>query len=128
MIYPFTRMVVYGAIWYQGNAGREKCNCIALICISGEANADYHLDKYSCSFAKMIEYWRQTWYQRTNGITNIDFPFGFVQVNVTRHSSMTMRSLNCSYQHGQIPVLKWVVFLGFAGIKHSMLVMYRIES
>jgi sialate O-acetylesterase len=65
MIYPFTRIVVYGAIWYQG-----------------ESNADHNRDKYSCSFSKMIEYWRQTWNQRTNGLTDIQFPFGFVQVNL----------------------------------------------
>jgi sialate O-acetylesterase len=62
MIYPFTRTVIYGTIWYQG-----------------EANAG-HLG-YACRFAKMIEYWRQTWNERTNGTTNIQFPFGFVQVN-----------------------------------------------
>jgi hypothetical protein len=28
----------------------------------------------------MIQYWRQVWNTRTNGITNPDFPFGFVQV------------------------------------------------
>ena len=64
MIYPFTRMVIYGIIWYQG-----------------EANADYNSDKYACSFAKLISYWRQIWNERTNGITNIEFPFGFVQVS-----------------------------------------------
>ena len=61
MIYPFTRMVVYGSIWYQG-----------------EANAGN--PTYACKFAKMIESWRQTWNERTNGITDIQFPFGFVQV------------------------------------------------
>jgi len=62
MIYPFTRMVVYGAIWYQG-----------------EANAGN--PTYACKFAKMIESWRQVWNQRTNGQTDTQFPFGFVQVN-----------------------------------------------
>jgi sialate O-acetylesterase len=65
MIYPFTRTVIYGIIWYQG-----------------EANGAPFLDKtYACSFAKMIQYWRQIWNERTNGITDIQFPFGFVQVN-----------------------------------------------
>ncbi len=31
---------------------------------------------------KMIEYWRETWHQRTNGNTNLQFPFGFVQVSL----------------------------------------------
>ena len=68
MIYPFTRMVIYGTIWYQG-----------------EANADYNSDKYACSFSKLISYWRQIWNERTNGITNIEFPFGFVQVSELMH-------------------------------------------
>ncbi len=28
----------------------------------------------------MIQYWRQVWYTRTGGITDPNFPFGFVQV------------------------------------------------
>jgi hypothetical protein len=31
----------------------------------------------------MIQYWRQVWNTRTNGITNPDFPFGFVQVKLS---------------------------------------------
>jgi hypothetical protein len=46
----------------------------------GESNAGN--PTYACKFAKMIEYWRQTWNTRTNGITNIQFPFGFVQVSL----------------------------------------------
>jgi sialate O-acetylesterase len=40
----------------------------------------YNRDQYTCSFSKMITYWRQTWNERTNGTTDIDLPFGFVQV------------------------------------------------
>ncbi len=48
----------------------------------GESNTDGpNRDKYPCEFSKMIEYWRQIWNQRTNGITDIQFPFGFVQVS-----------------------------------------------
>jgi hypothetical protein len=47
----------------------------------GEANAGN--PTYACKFAKMIQYWRQTWNERTNGITDIHFPFGFVQVSFT---------------------------------------------
>jgi len=81
MIYPFTRMVVYGAIWYQG-----------------EANAGYNLDKYNCTFAKMIESWRQTWNQRTNGITDIQFPFGFVQLSTSTNINTTV---------GGFPWIRW---------------------
>ncbi len=64
MIYPFTRMVIYGVIWYQGE----------------ENSVAENRDQYSCEFSKMIEYWRNIWHQRTNGSTDIQFPFGFVQV------------------------------------------------
>ncbi len=64
MIYPFTRTVIYGVVWYQGEA-----NCASRID-----------DSYVCFFSKLIESWREIWNQRTNGITNIQFPFGFVQV------------------------------------------------
>jgi hypothetical protein len=33
----------------------------------------------------MIQYWRETWNERTNGITDIQFPFGFVQVSFTQN-------------------------------------------
>ena len=65
MIYPFTRIVIYGVIWYQG-----------------EQNTLYNTDIYACSFSKMIQSWRQIWNERTNGITDIEFPFGFVQVSI----------------------------------------------
>jgi hypothetical protein len=32
----------------------------------------------------MIQYWRQIWKERTNNITDIEFPFGFVQVSFTQ--------------------------------------------
>ena len=50
---------------------------------TSEANVGYNTDKYACAFSKMIQYWRQTWNNRTNGITDIQFPFGFVQVSFT---------------------------------------------
>jgi hypothetical protein len=52
----------------------------------GEANAaGVNINKYACSFSKMIQYWRQTWNNRTNGTTDIQFPFGFVQVSYTQN-------------------------------------------
>jgi len=76
MMHPFTRMVIYGAVWYQG-----------------EANRDYNTDKYACSLAKLIENWRQIWNERTNGSTNIQFPFGVVQVNISHRFSFNFRFL-----------------------------------
>jgi sialate O-acetylesterase len=77
MIYPFTRMVVYGSIWYQGKNIYSK-DILDFIYI-GESNAGD--PTYACKFAKMIQYWRYTWNERTKGSTDIQFPFGFVQVN-----------------------------------------------
>ncbi len=50
----------------------------------GESNSGYNTDKYNCSFPKMIQSWRETWNERTNGITDIQFPFGFVQVSLLK--------------------------------------------
>ncbi len=81
MIYPFTRMVIYGSIWYQGNNHFliYFTDFLDFIHI-GESSCGSPI--YACSFAKMIQYWRQIWNERTNGITDIQFPFGFVQVSL----------------------------------------------
>jgi hypothetical protein len=76
-------MVIYGAIWYQGKRMRFNSSSKNVYFYSGESNADGPTrDKYPCEFSKMIEYWRQIWNQRTYGNTDIQFPFGFVQVNL----------------------------------------------
>ncbi len=81
MIYPFTRIVIYGSIWYQGNKNFLICFIDLLDFTNvGETNRGSHT--YACDFAKMIQYWRQTWNERTNGITDNQFPFGFVQVSL----------------------------------------------
>ncbi len=48
----------------------------------GESNAGN--PTYACKFASMITRWRDIWNNRTNGITDMQFPFGFVQVSFTR--------------------------------------------
>ena len=55
-------------------------SCFLLLLLLGEQNTLYNTDKYACSFTKLIHYWRQEWNERTNGTTDIQFPFGFVQV------------------------------------------------
>ena len=63
--------------------GRNLTYCrdnVVLIHI-GEANRALNTNKYACSFSKMIQYWREIWNNRTNGITDVQFPFGFVQVS-----------------------------------------------
>jgi hypothetical protein len=81
MIYPFTRMVIYGSIWYQGKNHISLASFTDKLDLThiGESNAGN--PTYACKFAKMIQYWRQIWNERTNGITDIQFPFGFVQVS-----------------------------------------------
>nr|ADD91467.1 cytosolic sialic acid 9-O-acetylesterase-like protein [Adineta vaga] len=81
MIYPFMRTVIYGVIWYQG-----------------EANRDYNTDKYACSFSKLIQYWRQMWHERTDAITDIQFPFGFVQLSTFANNSKFI---------GSYPAIRW---------------------
>ncbi len=84
MIYPFTRIVVYGVIWYQGKENFNIYIDIVSFIHVGESNRGYNADKYACAFSKMIEYWRETWHERTNRTTDIQFPFGFVQVGFFR--------------------------------------------
>jgi hypothetical protein len=86
MIYPFTRTVIYGVIWYQGK--QQNFDIVygyPPFGFLGEQNTLYNTDKYACSFSKLIQYWRQVWNERTNGITDIRFPFGFVQVSFTQN-------------------------------------------
>ncbi len=47
----------------------------------GEANGGPYIDRYTCSFARMTTRRREIWNERTNGVTDIQFPFGFVQVD-----------------------------------------------
>jgi len=50
----------------------------------GESNSGDPVN-YTCLFSKMIQSWRQTWLERTNGVTDREFPFGFVQVSFTQN-------------------------------------------
>ena len=63
MMHPFTKMTIYGVIWYQG-----------------ETNAQYGFNSYNCMFPAMIDDWRAKWFHATQGNTLEEFPFGFVQV------------------------------------------------
>ncbi|CAF1052728.1 unnamed protein product [Rotaria sordida] len=81
MIYPFTRMVIKGVIWYQG-----------------EANVNHNRDKYQCTFLKMIQYWRHIWQNRTYFITDPIFPFGFVQLSTREKTGKII---------GGFPWIRW---------------------
>lgn len=81
MINPLLKFTIFGAIWYQG-----------------EANTGYERDLYDCLFAKMIENWRQNWYESTMQSTNPSFPFGFVQLANAYLENITV---------GDYPILRW---------------------
>merc|ERR1712203_75896 len=65
MIAPLTRSVISGAIWYQGESN------------SGSAAA------YACWFPAMIQGWRNEWLNKTTGVSDAQWPFGFVQLSTT---------------------------------------------
>ncbi|KAL4233250.1 hypothetical protein ACF0H5_007934 [Mactra antiquata] len=69
MIHPYLSMTIKGAIWYQGesNSGR--------------------FDLYKCQFPAMINDWRQQFHSASDGETNSQFPFGFVQLAPYRNLS-----------------------------------------
>ncbi|KAK3611041.1 hypothetical protein CHS0354_017467 [Potamilus streckersoni] len=62
MIHPLLNLTIYGAIWYQGEAN------------AGEP------DKYKCYFPAMIRDWRSKFNDGTMGQSDVQFPFGFVQL------------------------------------------------
>ncbi|XP_066541438.1 sialate O-acetylesterase isoform X2 [Hoplias malabaricus] len=79
MIHPLLNMTIKGAIFYQG-----------------EANAQYHQAKYSCTFPALIDDWRLAFHEGSVGQTAWDFPFGFVQL--------------CTYQKSKVdgfPEIRW---------------------
>ncbi|XP_033119616.1 sialate O-acetylesterase-like [Anneissia japonica] len=81
MIHPLLNMTIKGAIWYQGEANANAPNT------------------YNCTFPAMIDDWRAKWYMGTGGLTNKQFPFGFVQLCTSN-----------SVQPGLIgnyPILRW---------------------
>ncbi|VDI28937.1 sialate O-acetylesterase [Mytilus galloprovincialis] len=69
MMAPFTRLTIYGVVWYQG-----------------EANAGSP-DTYNCTFPEMIADWRKQFTTNSDGQTNSLFPFGFVQLAPNRDRS-----------------------------------------
>ncbi|KAK9395093.1 sialate O-acetylesterase [Crotalus adamanteus] len=63
MIRPLINMTIQGVIWYQG-----------------EANTLMNTDLYNCTFPALIDDWRKAFHEGSDGQTNKQFPFGFVQL------------------------------------------------
>ncbi|XP_058520025.1 sialate O-acetylesterase isoform X1 [Ochotona princeps] len=64
MVHPLCNMTLKGVIWYQG-----------------ESNMNYNRDLYNCTFPELIEDWRHSFHQGSQGQTERFFPFGFVQLS-----------------------------------------------
>lgn len=69
----------------------------------GESNMNYNKDLYNCTFPELIEDWRHSFHQGSQGQTERFFPFGFVQVCVPRgrndqHPSGYFVSSRCAGQ------------------------------
>nr|AAH84103.1 LOC495015 protein [Xenopus laevis] len=80
MIHPLLNMTIKGAIWYQG-----------------EQNTGTNTDLYNCTFPALIEDWRLSFYEGTNGQTDRHFPFGFVQLSTYQKKQ----------QNDDYPVIRW---------------------
>lgn len=48
---------------------------------SGESNVNFNRDLYNCTFPLLIDDWRQTFHDGSQGQTERLFPFGFVQLS-----------------------------------------------
>jgi sialate O-acetylesterase len=63
MIAPFTRLALFGFLWYQG-----------------EANTGWNRDQYNCTFSTMIQDWRTAFRVPMA-------PFGFVQLSTIKYGN-----------------------------------------
>jgi len=92
--------------------------------ILGEDNINFHTDLYPCTFSKLIESWRNVWHERTNGSTDPNFPFGFVQVRI--FINFIFYGFFFSYRQEITRVMSSEDFQQFVGIKHLTLDMHQI--
>ncbi|XP_010827735.1 PREDICTED: sialate O-acetylesterase isoform X4 [Bison bison bison] len=81
MIHPLRNMTLKGVIWYQG-----------------ESNVNFNRDLYNCTFPLLIDDWRQTFHDGSQGQTERLFPFGFVQLS----SYLSGEAL-----HDGLPQIRW---------------------
>ncbi|XP_069080622.1 sialate O-acetylesterase [Pleurodeles waltl] len=80
MIHPLLNMTMKGVIWYQG-----------------EANTNLNTELYNCTFPAMIEDWRTSFHEGSEGQTDRYFPFGFVQLSTNQKSE----------SNDNFPIIRW---------------------
>ncbi|XP_069805094.1 sialate O-acetylesterase-like [Dendropsophus ebraccatus] len=80
MIHPLLNMTIKGAIWYQG-----------------EHNIVLSPNLYNCTFPALIQDWRRSFHEGSLGQTDLNFPFGFVQL-----STFSKNSPNAN-----VPLIRW---------------------
>merc|ERR1712142_1121030 len=68
MIHPLRKLTLKGFLWYQG-----------------EANANWNMDKYSCTFPSLIRSWRNI-FSSLSG-TSEAAPFGFVMLSTIKYGT-----------------------------------------
>uniref|UniRef100_A0A8D0G657 Sialic acid acetylesterase n=1 Tax=Sphenodon punctatus TaxID=8508 RepID=A0A8D0G657_SPHPU len=71
MIHPLLNMTLWGVIWYQG-----------------EENTILNTDLYNCTFPALIDDWRSSFHMGSDGQTQQQFPFGFVQLSTSRRTKI----------------------------------------
>jgi len=86
MIHPLLPLSIKGVIWYQG-----------------EGNVNFP-QQYNCTFPEMIRDWRQKFNAGSQGQTDANFPFGFVQLSAYRD--------NPAYTK-RFPGLRWAQTAGY---------------
>jgi hypothetical protein len=78
MISPLTKTVIKGVVWFQGEGDSS---------VQGGIN-------YNCTFPGMIAEWRRAWHAGTGGLTEANFPFGFLQLGPVGCQCPALRSPN----------------------------------
>jgi hypothetical protein len=91
MILPITHMAIKGAVWYQGES---DCN-------------PTQGPKYNCTFASMLQDWRETWHTNSLGSTATDFPFGFVQLSTWGKAPQDGKPLPATQEDLTVATVRW---------------------
>ncbi|PIK46232.1 putative sialate O-acetylesterase [Apostichopus japonicus] len=90
MVHPLLNFTIKGVLWYQGEANWEEP------------------ERYSCLFPGMVNDWRKKWYEGTEGNTDPMFPFGFVQVCISKVQEYEYCDKYCDFAS-----LRWAQTAGY---------------